>query len=101
MIKKILTKILVWEAKMAIKRHKPEIVGITGSVGKSSTKEAVAAVLERKGSVRKSAKSYNSELGLALAVLGLKTAWRSPLGWIKNVFYGLYDFPDLFFNLSF
>ncbi|OGF64351.1 hypothetical protein A2661_02465 [Candidatus Giovannonibacteria bacterium RIFCSPHIGHO2_01_FULL_45_24] len=95
MIKKILTKILVWEAKMAIKRHKPEIVGITGSVGKSSTKEAVAAVLERKGSVRKSAKSYNSELGLALAVLGLKTAWRSPLGWIKNVFYGFKEIFNL------
>lgn len=97
MIKKIITKILVWEARMAVKRHKPEIIGITGSVGKSSAKEAVAAVLGRKFNVRKSVKSYNSELGLALAVLGLKTAWRNPLGWIKNVSLG---FKEIF-NKSF
>lgn len=97
MIKKILTAILVWEAKAAVRRHGPEIIGITGSVGKSSTKEAVAAVLGRKSSVRKSAKSYNSELGLALAVLGLKTAWWSPWGWLKNVFWG---FKEIF-NIDF
>lgn len=87
-MKRIITQILVWEAKRAIARANPVIIGITGSVGKSSTKEAVAAVLESRFSVRKSKKSYNSELGLALAVLGLETAWGSPVGWLKNIYHG-------------
>lgn len=77
------------EAKIAIRRFKPRIVGVTGSVGKSSTKEAIAAVLGSRFNVRKSMKSYNSELGLSLAVLDLETAWHSPLGWMKNLWAGL------------
>ncbi|MDP2669163.1 MAG: Mur ligase family protein [bacterium] len=88
-LKKIITKILVFEAKRALKKFKPVVVGITGSVGKSSAKEAVAAVLENGFTVRKSQKSYNSEIGLALAVLGLSTAWKSSLGWFKNIIDGL------------
>jgi len=88
MIKSAITSILAWEARMALRRHKPRIIGITGSVGKSSTKEAVFSVLTSKYLSRKSEKSYNSELGLALAVLGLKTAWRNPFGWIQNLVLG-------------
>ncbi len=69
--KKIITKILAFEAHRVLNKFKPTIIGITGSVGKSSTKEAVAAVLESRYDVRRSQKSYNSEIGLALAVLGL------------------------------
>ncbi|KKT57405.1 MAG: UDP-N-acetylmuramoyl-tripeptide-D-alanyl-D-alanine ligase [Candidatus Giovannonibacteria bacterium GW2011_GWC2_44_9] len=93
MIKTIVTKILALEAKIALRRYQPRIIGITGSVGKSSAKEAVAAVLESRFNIRESIKSYNSELGMALAVLGLKTAWNSPIGWIKNIIYG---FEEIF-----
>ena len=48
MIKEFITKILVWEVRAAITRHRPDIIAITGSAGKSSTKEAVALVLGRK-----------------------------------------------------
>ena len=93
MIKKIITKILALEAKIALARHSPKIIGITGSVGKSSAKEAIAAILESRFNIRKSVKSYNSELGMALAVLGLKTAWNNPIGWIKNIISG---FKEIF-----
>src|SRR3989338_1782325 len=86
--KKIITKILVFEARRALKKFKPVIIGVTGSVGKSSAKEAIAAVLENHLSVRKSQKSYNSEIGLALAILGLNTAWNSSLGWFRNIIDG-------------
>ncbi len=89
MLKKIITSIIVWEAKRAISNHSPKIIGITGSVGKSSTKDAIAAVLENRFSVRKSKKSYNSELGLALAILGLSTAWKNPAKWLDNIWLGL------------
>lgn len=45
------------------------VVGITGSVGKTSTKEVVAAVLEQKFKVLKTAGNFNNEVGLPLTVL--------------------------------
>lgn len=47
----------------------PRVVGITGSIGKSSTKEAVAAVAAEKFNVVKSVGSYNNEIGLPLTIL--------------------------------
>ncbi len=48
------------------------VVGIGGSVGKTSTKEAVAAVLEQKLSVLKTQGNFNNDLGLPLTVFNLK-----------------------------
>jgi len=90
-MKQIITKILAWEARYVAMRFKPHVIGITGSVGKSSTKEAIAAVLESKFSVRRNKKSYNSELGLALGILGLSTAWQSKMGWVRNILLGLQE----------
>lgn len=49
----------------------PKVVGITGSVGKSSTKELAAAVLNQRFNVLKSPLSYNNEIGLPLTLLEL------------------------------
>jgi UDP-N-acetylmuramoyl-tripeptide--D-alanyl-D-alanine ligase len=53
-----------WRAKFSL-----PIIGITGSIGKSSTKELVAGILGTKLNVLKSPKSYNNEYGLPLSVL--------------------------------
>lgn len=45
------------------------VVGITGSVGKTSTKDLLAAALGRRHRVSASAKSFNNELGVPLTVL--------------------------------
>ncbi len=47
------------------------VVGITGSVGKTTTKEMVAAVMSTRYRVLKSQASYNNELGLPLTLLEL------------------------------
>lgn len=57
-------------AKRAIGRHHPVIVGITGSVGKTSAKEAAAAVLSSRLRVRASAGNLNNEFGVPLSILG-------------------------------
>ncbi len=88
-LKKIIVLILNWEARLIIKKYKPKIVGVTGNVGKTSTKEAVAAVLATQYKIRKSEKSYNSEFGLPLTVIGCKTAWGSFFGWLENIYRGL------------
>ncbi len=52
-------------------RHDLRVVGITGSVGKTSTKELVAAVLARRYKTLRSQGSYNNEIGLPLTLLQL------------------------------
>lgn len=89
----IFKKIIVWilqaEAKAALRKYKPRVVAITGSVGKTSTKDAVYAVLSKKYHVRKSEKSFNSEVGVPLTILGLGNAWGNPLHWLQNIIDGL------------
>ncbi len=47
------------------------VVGVTGSIGKSTTKEAIAAVLAQRYRVLKSEGSFNNEIGLPLTLLEL------------------------------
>ncbi|KKU15770.1 MAG: UDP-N-acetylmuramoylalanyl-D-glutamyl-2, 6-diaminopimelate-D-alanyl-D-alanine ligase MurF [Candidatus Giovannonibacteria bacterium GW2011_GWB1_45_9b] len=53
-LKKIVVFVLTWEARLILKKYKAKIVAVTGSVGKTSTKDAIAKVLEKKFRVRKS-----------------------------------------------
>lgn len=86
--KLIVVHILTWEAKRALKKWKPFIILVSGSVGKTTTKDAIFHVLKDSVDIRKSEKSYNSELGVPLTILGLENAWRSPMGWIRNIIDG-------------
>lgn len=49
-----------------------KVVGITGSVGKTSTKEMIASVLSEKYHVLKTLGNFNNELGLPLTVFRLR-----------------------------
>jgi UDP-N-acetylmuramoyl-tripeptide--D-alanyl-D-alanine ligase len=53
------------------RRHTPRVIGITGSVGKTTTKELTADVLSRRFNTLKSARSFNNEIGLPLTLLKL------------------------------
>ncbi len=87
--KNIIVFIITLEARAVLWRHKPKIVAVTGSVGKTSTKEAIAVVLKRKYHVRKSQKSFNSEIGVPLVVLGCENAWLNPWFWFLNILKGI------------
>ena len=88
--KKIVIAIITFEAKMLLKRTHPKIVAITGSVGKTSIKDVTYEILKQKYYVRKSEKSFNSEIGVPLSVLGLPSGWNNPLHWIKNIIDGAF-----------
>lgn len=89
-IRKIIFSILRFESKMVLAKYKPKIIAITGSVGKTSTKDAIYATLSKSVYVRKSKKSYNSEIGLPLTVLGLPNGWSNLSVWLMNALKGLW-----------
>lgn len=93
--KKIVAFVLEWESRLVLWKYKPRIIAITGSLGKTSTKDAVFAVLSEISYVRKSEKSYNSEIGLPLTILGCPNGWNNPVLWLKNIWKGfwLFIFP--------
>lgn len=90
LLKKILVFILTLEARIVLMRHKPKIIAVTGSVGKTSTKDAIYAALSGDLHVRKSEKSLNSEFGVPLTILGCETGWRNPFKWLTNIITGLH-----------
>ena len=72
MFKKIIHKLLRFFARRIIKKYNPKVIGITGSVGKTSAKEAIALVLSTKFKLRKTVKNFNNEIGVPLAILGIE-----------------------------
>lgn len=93
--KQILIKMLRWTlkelSKLTIWRYRPGIIGVTGSVGKTSTKLAIASVLEGERSVRYSRSNFNNELGLPLVILGNYEKIDGILFWPKVILKSVWD----------
>lgn len=87
-LRSVVVLILTWEARLVLMRHKPQIIAVTGSVGKTTTKDAIYAALSGTHHIRKSAKSFNSDFGVPLTILGLETGWNDPWKWLMNIFHG-------------
>ncbi|MDP3710628.1 MAG: UDP-N-acetylmuramoyl-tripeptide--D-alanyl-D-alanine ligase [bacterium] len=81
MAKYILQTLLAILAKLTIWRFNPKVIGITGSVGKTSTRETVFAVLKTKYRVRQAEKNYNNEIGLPLTILNIPHYGKNFLAW--------------------
>lgn len=83
-MKKMILSYLRWAAKARLSRLKPTIVGVTGSVGKSTFVELLDHVTTKSFSV-KSTSHGNSESGLPLEILGLRHELTNyqPITWLK------------------
>ncbi len=82
-MKKILQLKLKFWSRQILKKYQPVVIGITGSIGKTSTREAIFEVLKDKLKVRTSFKNYNNEIGLPLTIIGSQSPGRSLGGWAK------------------
>jgi len=89
-MKKIIAKILKFFAKVAIDRHDPIVIGITGSIGKSSTRYAIAFLLSKRFRVSKVIKNYNNEIGYPLSILGLESSGKNIFSWTKILLKGFW-----------
>lgn len=93
--KKIVLTIITWQARIIIKKNNPIIIGVTGNLGKTSTKDFIFNALknnlkDKEGDtlVLSSKKSMNSEFGIPLTILEEESGWNNPLLWLKIVIDG-------------
>lgn len=98
LIKPLILTAITWEAKAALARHRPYIIGVTGNLGKTSTKDAIYAVMKDTYHTRRSEKSMNSEFGVPLTILGEKSGWNNPVKWLLVIVRGFFvpfqkDYP--------
>lgn len=86
-MKRLLRSIVAWFfarlARGVLAKYRPIVVMVTGSVGKTSTKDAVAAALSPQFYLRASEKSYNSEFGVPLTIIGSKNPWTNVFSWFR------------------
>jgi UDP-N-acetylmuramyl pentapeptide synthase len=80
--RRILERALRLMARLVLKRYHPVVIGVTGSVGKSSAKEAISVVLSSKRFLWKSEGNYNNEIGVPLAILGTESGGGSIVKWL-------------------
>lgn len=72
MLKKIVLALMERKVKKYFEKHKPTLVVVTGSVGKTSTKMAIATVLAEKLRVRTEEGNHNMEVSVPPALLGVE-----------------------------
>jgi len=69
-------------AKKRLKKFNGKVIAVSGSVGKTSSKDAIFAVLNSQFKVKKSQKSMNSDFGLLLTILDIESGFSSPGKWL-------------------
>lgn len=88
----LLEFILKYMAKTVLWRHKPFVIGVTGSIGKTTTREAIYHLVKTEYRTRTASKNYNNEIGVPLTILGVEGGAGSILDllrifkvWVKNL----------------
>ena len=82
-MKLFLAKALQKLAKRQIDQFHPVVIAVTGSVGKTSTKNAIAITLGSTFDVRTANKNYNNEIGVPLAIMGEMSPGKNAWEWAK------------------
>jgi|WetSurMetagenome_2_1015567.scaffolds.fasta_scaffold59852_3 UDP-N-acetylmuramoyl-tripeptide--D-alanyl-D-alanine ligase len=89
--KNVVLGLLMMLARIRLKRLSPYIIGVTGSVGKTSAKEAIYTIIKSRYQVYRSGKSYNSEFGLPLSILGQESGYSSFAKWAQVLAVSLWS----------
>lgn len=82
-LKSLLTAIFIHQKKQIIKNHKPQVVAVVGSVGKTGTKMAIATLLSQSLRVQVQEGNYNTPIAVPFIFLGRALpSLYNPFGWI-------------------
>jgi len=88
--KQIVIKVLHLQSRLVLLRFKPKIIAVVGSVGKTSTKDAIYTALKDSLHIRKNQKSFGSEIGVPLTILGFNNAWNNYFLWGWYMIRGIF-----------
>jgi len=79
---------LGFSVRVLLARKKPEVIAITGSAGKTSTKEFIKTILSFDYEVLAPKEGYNTEIGSALGLFSEQTPdhLNSPIAWFGILF---------------
>ncbi len=84
--RQVMASILGWQVRRLYKRNAFKTVVVVGSVGKSSTKRAIAQYLGGKFSVQYQDGNYNDLLSVPLVYFGLQLpSLFNPFSWLKTL----------------
>ena len=89
----LLEKMLRYMSRVILWHHKPFVIGITGSVGKTTTKDVIVHILKKHKTIYYTKKNYNNEIGVPMTILGIDKDIDSIeafvmviVMWIKKIF---------------
>ena len=82
-MQKKLAAILRWQAQKFIAKNNPKVVCVTGSVGKTSTTQAISTILSQSFMVRATIANYNTDIGVPCSIFGnhFPTNIKNPFAW--------------------
>jgi len=85
----IIIKILNILSKKILVKYNPVVIGITGSVGKSSAKKAICEVLKDKYKIAFNKNHYKTDIGIPLTIIGVESGGQSIIKWLEIIFLAL------------
>jgi UDP-N-acetylmuramoyl-tripeptide--D-alanyl-D-alanine ligase len=79
-----IAQILRWQAKRYLNKNAPKVVVVTGSVGKTSTTQAIATILSQSFTVRATLANYNTDIGVSCSIFArsIPESLKNPFTWI-------------------
>ncbi len=83
LFKSLIAGLLATAASVVISKYRPKIVMVTGSVGKTSTKDAIAVALAPRYHLRASGKNFNNDFGVPFTILGAEGPRGRIFGWLQ------------------
>jgi UDP-N-acetylmuramoyl-tripeptide--D-alanyl-D-alanine ligase len=87
--KDLLTKIFTAQMQKIIAKYQPKIIAVVGSVGKTTTKMAIATVLKETYRVQVQEGNYNTPISVPLVFIGqAMPALYNPFAWLKAWYKG-------------
>lgn len=87
-LKPIIQRYLRFLTRLVLMRHKPLIIAVAGTTNKTFIKETILEELGRGPDIRGNPKSFNTEIGLPLAVLFLPSGYSSVFKWVDVLLSG-------------
>lgn len=92
-IKNTILKILKLKAQKTLKNTK-NVIGITGSVGKTTTRFVTEFLLSKKYKTRTSRQNFNTEFGLIFSILGINSPIKNKLDLVINIFKSIFSYQN-------